>query len=87
MIQLVEFMPSGEYLTDITRKEMEESRARSDKFFTMSSEMMIIASSTHFIKINPAAIKILGYTEEELLEQPFSTSSIQKIKTILKVKS
>jgi PAS domain S-box-containing protein len=57
--------------TDITeRKEMEESRARSDKFFTMSSEMMIIASSTHFIKINPAAIKILGYTEE-LLEQPF----------------
>jgi PAS domain S-box-containing protein len=59
---------------------MEESRARSDKFFTMSSEMMIIASSTHFIKINPAAIKILGYTEEELLEQPFSTSSIQKIK-------
>jgi hypothetical protein len=48
---------------------MEESRARSDKFFTMSSEM-IIASSTHFIKINPA-IKILGYTEEELLEQPF----------------
>jgi PAS domain S-box-containing protein len=36
----------------------------------MSSEMMIIASSTHFIKINPAAIKILGYTEEEL-EQPF----------------
>jgi PAS domain S-box-containing protein len=37
----------------------------------MSSEMMIIASSTHFIKINPAAIKILGYTEEELLEQPF----------------
>jgi PAS domain S-box-containing protein len=49
---------------------MEESRARSDKFFTMSSEMMIIASSTHFIKINPA-IKILGYTEEELLEQPF----------------
>jgi hypothetical protein len=35
----------------------------------MSSEMMIIASSTHFIKINPA-IKILGYTEE-LLEQPF----------------
>jgi hypothetical protein len=40
---------------------MEESRAGSDKFFTMSSEMMIIASSTHFIKINPAAIKILGY--------------------------
>jgi hypothetical protein len=50
----------SELSTDITeRKEMEESRAGSDKFFTMSSEMMIIASSTHFIKINPAAIKIL----------------------------
>jgi PAS domain S-box-containing protein len=62
----------GGISTDITeRKKMEESRARSDKFFTMSSEMMIIASSTHFIKINPAAIKILGYTEEELLKQPF----------------
>jgi PAS domain S-box-containing protein len=69
MIQLVEFMPSGN-IYRYNRKEMEESRARSDKFFTMSSEMMII-SSTHFIKINPAAIKILGYTEEELLEQPF----------------
>jgi hypothetical protein len=34
----------GEYLPILTeRKEMEESRARSDKFFTMSSEMMIIA--------------------------------------------
>jgi hypothetical protein len=32
--------------------------------------MMIIASSTHFIKINPCYQNI-GYTEEELLEQPF----------------
>jgi PAS domain-containing protein len=70
MIQLVEFMPSGNIYRYNRKKEMEESRAGSDKFFTMSSEMMIIASSTHFIKINPAAIKILGYTEE-LLEQPF----------------
>jgi hypothetical protein len=45
----------GEYLP-ISGKEMEESRARSDKF-TMSSEMMIIASSTHFIKINPLLSK------------------------------
>lgn len=62
----------GGISTDITeRKEMEESRAASDKFFNMSAEMMIIATSTHFIKVNPAAIKILGYTEEELLNQPF----------------
>jgi PAS domain S-box-containing protein len=62
----------GGISTDITeRKEMEESRAASDKFFNMSAEMMIIATSTHFIKVNPAAIKILGYTEKELLNQPF----------------
>jgi PAS domain S-box-containing protein len=70
MIQLVEFMPS-EYLPIYRKKRNGRIQSRSDKFFTMSSEMMIIASSTHFIKINPAAIKILGYTEEELLEQPF----------------
>jgi PAS domain S-box-containing protein len=62
----------GGISTDITeRKEMEESRAASDKFFNMSAEMMIIATSTHFIKVNPATVKILGYTEEELLNQPF----------------
>jgi PAS domain S-box-containing protein len=72
MIQLVEFMPSEEYLPISPKeKKWKNPEQRSDKFFTMSSEMMIIASSTHFIKINPAAIKILGYTEEELLEQPF----------------
>jgi PAS domain S-box-containing protein len=62
----------GGISTDITeRKEMEESLVASDKFFTMSAEMMIIASSTHFIKVNPATVKILGYSEEELLSQPF----------------
>jgi PAS domain-containing protein len=85
MIQLVEFMPSEEYLPIYRKKRNGRIQSGSDKFFTMSSEMMIIAS-THFIKINPAAIKILGYTEEEQ-NNPFSTSSIQKIKTILKVKS
>jgi PAS domain-containing protein len=70
MIQLVEFMPSGNIYRYNRKKRNGRIQSRSDKFFTMSSEMMIIASSTHFIKINPAAIKILGYTEE-LLEQPF----------------
>jgi PAS domain S-box-containing protein len=62
----------GGIFTDITeRKKMEISSAASDKFFTMSAEMMIISTSTHFIKVNPAAVKILGYTEEELLREPF----------------
>jgi len=62
----------GGISTDITeRKKMEESLDASGKFFNMSAEMMIIATSTKFIKVNPATIKILGYSEEELLSQPF----------------
>ena len=62
----------GGISTDITeRKKLEESLKGSDKFFTMSQNMMIIASKDTFIKINPAVSKILGYTEEELLSQPF----------------
>jgi PAS domain S-box-containing protein len=58
--------------TDITeRKKLEENLIASDKFFNMSAEMMIIASPDTFIKVNPATIKILGYSEEELLSQPF----------------
>jgi PAS domain S-box-containing protein len=72
----------GGISTDITeRKEMEESLAASDKFFTMSAEMMIIASSTHFVKVNPATVKILGYSEEELLSQPFLNFVYQEDKT------
>ena len=62
----------GGISTDITeRKKMEKSLIASDKFFNMSAEMMIIASSTRFTKVNPATIKILGFPEEELLSQPF----------------
>jgi PAS domain S-box-containing protein len=62
----------GGISTDISdRKKLEESSKAADKFFTMSLDMMIIASSEKFIKVNPAVSKILGYSEEELLSQPF----------------
>lgn len=62
----------GGISTDITeRKKLEESLASSDKFFNMSTEMMMIATMDRFIKVNPATIRILGYTEQELLSQPF----------------
>jgi PAS domain S-box-containing protein len=62
----------GGISTDITeRKKLEESLASSDKLFNMSTEMMLIATLEKFIRVNPATSKILGYTEKELLDQPF----------------
>ena len=62
----------GGISTDITdRKKIEESSKAADKFFNMSLDMLIIASSDKFIKVNPAVSKILGYSEEELINQPF----------------
>ena len=62
----------GGIFTDISdRKKLEESFKAADKFFSMSLDMMIIASKDRFVKVNPAVIKILGYSEEELLSQPF----------------
>ena len=55
----------GGISTDITdRKKIEESSKAADKFFNMSLDMLIIASSDKFIKVNPAVSKILGYSEE-----------------------
>ncbi len=64
----------GGISTDISeRKKLEESSKAADKFFTMSLDMLIIASADKFIKVNPAVTKTLGYSEEELLNQPFLT--------------
>lgn len=43
-----------------------------ETFFSVSLDMMCIASiDGHFIKINKAFTRILGYTPEELIERPF----------------
>jgi PAS domain S-box-containing protein len=57
----------GGISTDITdRKKLENSLKAADKFFNMSLDMMVIAKNDVFVKVNPAASKILGYSEEEL---------------------
>jgi PAS domain S-box-containing protein len=42
-----------------------------DNFFNISLEIMAIANKDKFEKVNPTMIKTLGYTEEELLGNPF----------------
>jgi len=62
----------GGISTDISlRKKLEESAKAADTFFNASLDMLVIASSNKFVKVNPATTKILGYTEEELLNNPF----------------
>ncbi|MDE3144130.1 MAG: PAS domain S-box protein, partial [Bacteroidota bacterium] len=58
---------------DITeRKKAEAEREQFFKFFNISSDLMVIADPDGcFLKINPAGLILLGYTEEELLTKPF----------------
>lgn len=64
----------GGISTDITeRKKLEESLKSVNKLFYMALDIMVIASKDKFIKINPALSKVLGYTDDELLTNPFFT--------------
>lgn len=64
----------GTISTDITeRKNLTESLKAADAFFNMSIDSLVIASQNKFIKINPSLSKLLGYSVEELLSEPFAT--------------
>lgn len=42
-----------------------------ERLFEISDDLICTASMTHFLKINPAGERILGYKEEELKQIPF----------------
>jgi PAS domain S-box-containing protein len=52
---------------DITKqKENEESLKMAEMFFNMSFDILTVAKEEHFIKINPAFTKTLGYNQNEM---------------------
>tara|TARA_R110001583_G_scaffold50850_1_gene158684 strand:+ start:3651 stop:5474 length:1824 start_codon:yes stop_codon:yes gene_type:complete len=64
----------GIIATDISEmKSKNQLLVAGNTFFKLSSDLLIIASENTFLKINPATINTLGYTEEELLGKPFMT--------------
>lgn len=58
---------------DITEhKKLEEDLVQFLKFFNLSTDIMVIADPNGaFKKVNPACLKILGYSAKELLSKPF----------------
>ncbi|MNQ01820.1 putative diguanylate cyclase YegE [compost metagenome] len=52
---------------DVTQqKENEKSLIFADKFFNMSFDILTVAKNEHFIKINPAFTKTLGYDQKDM---------------------
>ncbi len=52
--------------------ERRKAAADRDRFFNLSTEMLVIADTAGYLKrMNPAFVRLLGYTEEELVARPF----------------
>lgn len=64
------FISLGNYIgAEIKRKQQEEEMYL---LFESAPEILAIASPNgHFVKVNPAFCKIMGYTEKELTSHPF----------------
>ena len=42
-----------------------------DRIYELSDDLICTSTMTHFLRVNPAAERILGYSQEELLDIPF----------------
>ena len=57
------------FIQDITERKRVEDQQR--RFFDLSPDIFCIANQTHFLQVNGAAERVLGYSAKELLEVPF----------------
>ncbi len=63
---------STEVISAIEQAKIEKERVQYQRFFEMSLDLLCIADTNGYFKqINPSFSSMLGYTQEELLSQPF----------------
>jgi PAS domain S-box-containing protein len=69
--------PRGDFvlatIVDARNREKSERAAERERFFQLSNDALCIANTGYFVQVNPAFQKILGFTREELLAEPFLT--------------
>lgn len=59
----------GHVITDRIKSDLNLKTFK--KFFEISFDGMVVANNEHFVKVNPAFTKMLGYEEKEMYEKPF----------------
>ncbi len=52
-------------------KTLLESRQRLERFFELSSDLMVISDQGNLLQVNPAFERTLGYTVDDLAPEPF----------------
>lgn len=72
--QVVAFSPAAMQFACVFEDITERRKSREDleNIFTLSMDMLCIASLTHFIKVSPSFERTLGYSDEELCSRPFT---------------
>jgi PAS domain S-box-containing protein len=73
-------------MQDLSNKNEREDTIKLDPFFELSPYLLCVAGyDGYFKRVNPAVCKLLGYSQEELLEKPISDLIYHDDKHLTKV--
>jgi PAS domain S-box-containing protein len=67
----------GVYFRDINQRKLDDlartaAEQERDRFFDLSLDLLIVANlEGHFVRVNPACTRMLGFTSAELIAQPY----------------